>query len=503
MVNDYLTEFERLTSRVVGLAPSFLLSCFVSGLLPDIKREVLALQLLTFTQAAALAKLQEDKFHDLRKGSQNRSLFLPSLSSTQSPSHDRPLPPLLPTSVKTNYKKLTHEEMLAHREKGLYYYCDEKFHPSHKCKARFFLLVAEVPEDDTATPSESLGDRDPDPLILDTMHNELSSAQISFNALSGLPAPEALRLLGLISKKQVTILVDGGSTHNFIQARVAKFLNLPMQPTPTLKVMVGNGSVIECHQFFPAIPVSIQGHIFAIDLNVLPISRADIVLGIQWLKPLGPIVTDYSKMTMCFIKEGHMVEWKVDAPSGPHDISAHQLKLIFQTNSGAAYFHIQKCEIEKQIDEMLHAGLIQPSHSPFSSPVLLVKKKDGSWRICVDFRALNSISVKDRFPLPTIDELLDELGGAKWFSKLDLRQGFHQICMHEADVHKTAFRTHMVHYECRVMPFGLCNAPSTFQATMNDLLKPFLHKFVIIFFDDILVYSTSLEAHLHHLERTF
>jgi len=152
---------------------------------------------------------------------------------------------------------------------------------------------------------------------------------------------------------------------------------------------------------------------------------------------------------------------------------------------------------------MFQQGLIQPSSSLFSSPVLLVKKKDGSYRFWVDFRHLNAMTMKSKFPVPIFDQLVDELAHASWFSNLDLCSGFHQIRLKPGEEFKTAFQTHFGQYEFRVMPFGLTGAPGSFQGAMNVTLAPGLRKFVIIFFDDILVFSRSYEEHLSHLQQVF
>jgi hypothetical protein len=310
-----------------------------------------------------------------------------------------------------------------------------------------------------------------------------------------------------------------------------------------------------------------QGETFSTSMRVLELGAYDAILGMDWLKSHSPMVTDWENHCLAFPHNGkfvkltgvaapvlapvrelpieQLIKWykgnevwalAIVQPEGEQtqsqiapEIQAviDQFPDVFATPTdlppardydhtitlkpGSAPFNAcpyryspaHKDEIEKQVRAMLEAGTIIPSMSPYASPVLLIQKKDGSWRFCVDYRRLNELTIKNTFPMPVIDELLDELSGAKLFSKLDLRAGYHQIRVLPADEHKTAFKTHQGHYQFRVMSFGLCNAPATFQCVMNLVLSPCLRKSVLVFMDDILVYSSSVSEHVTHLREVF
>lgn len=256
---------------------------------------------------------------------------------TRAPSHPNPTfnprssPNPSTTHPKVPLKRLMTEEMATRRDQGLCYHCDDKWSQGHRCKPRLHLLIA----DEDLEPSS--GFPLPDSLTYTTPKPGLTP-QISLNAMEGTPAPQTFRLLDSLCHHQVVILVDGGSTHNFIQSRVAKFLTLPTTPTAALKV--GNGHTLDCDTISFQVPLSIQGHDFRLDLYHLPLCGADIVLGVQWLKFLGPITTDYHNLTMTFVHMGQPITLNADAPPIPSAASVHKLKRLAQTQSISALFHI-------------------------------------------------------------------------------------------------------------------------------------------------------------------
>ncbi|GJT11607.1 putative reverse transcriptase domain-containing protein [Tanacetum coccineum] len=206
-----------------------------------------------------------------------------------------------------------------------------------------------------------------------------------------------------------------------------------------------------------------------------------------------PIVQDFPEVfpeDLPGIPPTRQVEFQIDLIPGAAPVARAPYRLALS----------EMKELSDQLKELSDKGFIRPSSSPWGAPVLFVKKKDGSFRMCIDYRELNKLTVKNRYPLPRIDDLFDHLQGSSVYSKIDLRSGYHQLRVREEDIPKTTFRTRYGHYEFQVMPFGLTNAPAVFMDLMNRVCKPYLDKFVIVFIDDILIYSKSKQEHEEHLK---
>jgi hypothetical protein len=370
---------------------------------------------------------------------------------------------------------------------------------------------------------------------VDAANHDTKAPCFSLQALAGVPVADTMRLAVALGATSLVTLLNSGSTHNFISEEAARLSGLPLRQRPRLTAMVANGERITCVGVIRDAPLLIAGDPFPADLFVMPLAGYDIVLGTRWLGALGPIVWDLARQRMSLQHKGRTVSWAgvpnspspalsatteggplldallnsfgelFTAPVGLPPKRAHDHRIILKPDAPLVavrpyrYPAAHKDELERQCAAMMEQGIVRRSDSPFSSPVLLVKKPDGSWQFCVDYRALNALTVKDAFPILVVDELLDELHGAQFFTNLDLRSGYYQVRMRPEDVHKTAFHTHDSLYEFLVMAFGLCNASATFQALMNDVLRPFLRRFVLVFFDDILIYSNTWADHLRHL----
>ncbi|KAL0560424.1 hypothetical protein IC582_000829 [Cucumis melo] len=356
------------------------------------------------------------------------------------------------------------------------------------------------------------------------------------------------------------VLFDSGSSHSFISSAFVSHARLEVEPLhQILSVSTPSGECMLSKEKVKACQIEIAGHVIEVTLIVLDMLDFDVILGMDWLAANHASI-DCSRKEVTF-NPPSMASFKFKgggSKSLPQVISAIKAsKLLSQGTWGIlasvmdtreadvslssepvvrdypdvfpeelpglpphrevefaielepgtvpisrAPYRMAPAELKElkvQLQELLDKGFIRPSVSPWGAPILFIKKKDGSMRLCIDYRELNKVTVKNRYPLPRIDDLFDQLQGATVFSKIDLRSGYHQLRIKDEDVPKTAFRSRYGHYEFIVMSFGLTNSPAVFMDLMNSVFREFLDTFVIVFIDDILIYSKTEAEHEEHL----
>eukprot|EP00253_Pinus_taeda_P029460 PITA_29460 len=353
--------------------------------------------------------------------------------------------------------RFTPQQLEEKREKGLCYSCDSNYTKGHKCaKKKLFYIDCEEEEEKE---QEML--KEEDIHQKQTLDNKDMDPTISCNALAGITTPQTIRIEGHIKKKKVIVLIDSRSTHNFIHFKIAKKLNCFLYPAPKCQVMVASGRTInfsgKCHN----LKLSMGEYVMNSPMLSIPMGGANVVPRVQWLQSLDTIAFNFQELFMKFSTNGKEVELRgIAGKPGKIINSNRSIPLNIRLY---IYPYAQKSETECMVVEMLEAGIIQPSQSSFFALVVLVHKKDGSWCMCLNYRKINKLTIKDKFPIPVIDEL----HGSIYFTKLDLCSRYHKIKMKIEDIPKIAFRTHEGHYEFLVMPFGLTNAPSTFQGCYN------------------------------------
>ncbi|GKA47593.1 putative reverse transcriptase domain-containing protein [Tanacetum coccineum] len=351
----------------------------------------------------------------------------------------------------------------------------------------------------------------------------------------------------LLNNRCASILFDTGADRSFVSTQFSALINIaPTTLDHGYNVELADGRVIWVNTVLLGCTLNFLNHPFHVDLMPVEMGTYDVIIGMDcgnlkfsWRLEVenkcGTLLTssraqgpEVSLQDVTFfwhilpIKEAwRQVEEKQlqDVPIVknfpevfPEDLPGlpptRQVEFHIDLVPGAAPvarapYRLAPSEMKEladQLQELSDKGFIRPSSSPWGAPVLFVKKKDGSLRMCIDYRELNKLTVKNRYPLPRIDDLFDQLQGSSVYSKIDLRSGYHQLRVREEDISKTAFRTRYGHYEFQVMPFGLTNAPAVFMDLMNRVCKPYLDKFVIVFIDDILIYSKNKQEHEEHLK---
>eukprot|EP00253_Pinus_taeda_P009721 PITA_09721 len=276
-------------------------------------------------------------------------------------------------------------------------------------------------------------------------------------------------------------------------------------------VLVPGDQTMMCAHYVPELSVTMGTYTLTHHFFVVDILDTNMILGVQWLITLGKVTTDWKTLEMEWDDEktGRHEKIRGQHTYPPQTVLAHRMEAVFRKGDMEWAVELRASEagttgqtIHPEIQSILDRyaivfGEIPPGQPPtgdLSTPLSL--SKDGTLRMCIDYRALNKKTLKNRYPIPRIDELMDELRVARFFLKIDLRFGYHQIRVREQGIPKTAFRCHYGHFEFSVMPFGLTNAHATIQSCMNHIFCSHLRKFVLVFFDDILIYSRTWQEHL-------
>nr|CAE02835.3 OSJNBa0014F04.1 [Oryza sativa Japonica Group]CAE03534.1 OSJNBa0061C06.22 [Oryza sativa Japonica Group] len=349
-----------------------------------------------------------------------------------------------------------------------------------------------------------------------------------------LTTPDVIVGTFLIHSIPATILFDSGASHSFISVPFVGRNQLGVERLRNPLLITTLGGVMTAKYYSPAVPIEIQGIPFPSDLILLDTKNLDVILGMNWLAQFQGVV-DYARCTVTLYRGPEQPVVFFAPPTSVSSSELHQIELSeipivrefgdvfpeelpgmppkreieFRIDLAPGTTPLYKrpyrmaanelAEVKKQLEELKEKGYIRPSTSPWGAPVIFVEKKDKTKRMCVDYRALNEVTIKNKYPLPRIDDLFDQLKGATVFSKIDLRSGYHQLRIREEDIPKTAFTTRYGLYEFTVMSFGLTNAPAFFMNLMNKVFMEYLDKFVVVFINDILIYSQSEEDHQHHL----
>ncbi|KAK1595670.1 hypothetical protein QYE76_037389 [Lolium multiflorum] len=361
--------------------------------------------------------------------------------------------------------------------------CGGKGHFKKDCPNRKVMIINEDNEYETGDDADpdAPEDDDYDSDSFDAYPSEAQTIVVSQRVLNVQPSASTQRCNLFQTKalvgpdKACKVIIDGGSCRNLASKELCAKLKLKYLPHPHpyyIQWLSNNGEMKVSHMV--RVDFEIGPYKDSIDFDVVPMTEFGDVFPEEVPAGLPPL---------------RGIEHQIDLIPG----ASLPNRAPYRTNPE------ETKEIQKQVQALLDKGYIRISLSPCAVPVILVPKKDGTWRMCVDCRAINNITIRYRHPIPRLEDMLDELSGAAVFSKIDLRSGYHQIRMKEGDEWKTAFKTKFGLYEWLVMPFGLTNAPSTFMRLMNHVLREFIGKFVVVYFDDILIYSRNESDHTIHI----